>query len=287
MRAAAFAVEKESVTLGSSFTPVVRATRSGDIEAFASLYADLHPGLGRYLRFCEPSLAAELSDRVWRNMVVQLANFGGTERDFRVLLYTVARRHLGEAGLSTHPSRGEAWQMPTDPVEQAIALLGNSLDVEHGQVIVLRVVGDLDTEDTAHVLRTTTGAVRLTQYRALVMLVNQFSLPGSGSPNEDTLSSFLDVADPVPNLIFQGALPPWQARGPLAPVARIVATARRRASDEERTPADGLNLVVEALAELHQAPTLERRARWSWAPGDRRARPLYQADSPLAVLAGS
>ncbi len=279
--------EKVWVTLGSSFTPVVRATLSGDTAAFATLYADLHPGLGRYLRFCEPSLAAELSDRVWRNMVVQLANFAGTERDFRVLLYTVARRHLSEAGLSTHPSRGEAWQMPTDPVDQAISLLGNSLDVEHGQVIVLRVVGDLDTEDTAHVLRTTTGAVRLTQYRALVMLVNQFRLPGSKTPNEDTLAAFLDVADPVPNLIFQGALPPWQARGPLAPVARIVATARRRASDDERTPKDALNLVVEALAELNQAPTLERRAKWSWVPGDRRARPLYQADVPEAVLAGT
>ncbi len=275
------------MTLGSTFAPAVRATLSGDTTAFTSLYADLHSGLGRYLRFCEPTLAPELGERVWRNIVVQLANFAGSERDFRVLLYTVARRHLSEAGLSTHPTRSEAWQMPTDPVDQAIALLGNSLDVEHGQVIVLRVVGDLDTEDTAHVLRTTTGAIRLTQYRALVMLVNQFSLPGTKAPTEHTLSSFLDVADPVPNLIFQGALPPWQARGPLAPVARIVATARRRASEQERTPSDALNLVVEALVELNQAPTLERRAKWSWAPGDRRARPLYHAAEPEAVLAGS
>lgn len=271
------------VTLGTTFTTIVRSTRAGDSEAFTALYGAFHPGLGRYLQFCEPTLAEELSQRVWRNLVVQLANFAGTERDFRVLLYTVARRHLTEAGLATHPGPVEPWAMPTDPVEHAIAQLGNSLDAEHGQVIVLRVVADLDTEDTAHVLRTTTGAVRLAQYRALVTLVHQFSRRGDRAPSDETLAAFLDVSDPVPNLVFQGALPPWQARGPLAPVARIVATARRRANEAERTPGPALLGVVTALAELNNAPSLERRAKWSWAPGDRRAKPRYDVDVDVDV----
>ena len=135
------------------------------------------------------------------------------------------------------------------------------------------MVGDLDVEDTAHVLRTTSGAVRLTQYRALVMLVYQLGSRSHHPPSEEVLASFMDVSDPVPNLVFQGALPPWQARGALAPVARLVATARRRAGEDERLVSAGLRTSVLAMSGLADAPKLERRALWSWSPGDRRARP--------------
>ncbi len=267
------------VTLGSTFTDVVTGIRAGDAGAFHALYGAFQPGLCRYLRYRTPDGAVEVSDAVWRGMIAQLANFSGTERDFRTLLYTVALRTVTEAGHPDHPRRSEHWSLPTNSVDQAVALLGNSLVPEQGQVVVLRVVGDLDVEETAHVLRSTTGAVRLAQYRALVTLVYQFSNRRQQPPSDETLASFLDVSDPMPNLVFQGALPAWQARGSLAPVARLVATARRRPSDEERTPPAALEVAVAALAGLQGAPSLERRAKWTWSPGDRRARPRYFVDA--------
>lgn len=253
---------------------MVTAIRAGDVDAFAVLYGHFNPGLGRYLRFRAPGRAEQLGDAVWRGVLGQLANFAGTEKDFRLLLYLVARRQLSELGIADHPERGEGWLLPTHPVDQAIALLGSSLGVDGGQVVILRVVADLDIEDSAHVLRSTTGAVRLAQYRALVTLVYQFSnRRGAAPPSDETLSSFLDVSDPTPNLVFQGALPPWQARGSLAPVARLVAAARRRPADEERHVTPALHGAVEDLARQAGAPAIERRVRWTWTPGDRRARP--------------
>jgi RNA polymerase sigma-70 factor (ECF subfamily) len=266
------------VTLGSSFTDVVTAIRFGDTGAFTALHAAFQPGLGRYLRFRAPEAASELGQRIWCSVLSQIPNFAGAEKDFRVLLYTVTQRHLAEAGVAPHPERCEPWTLSANGVDQAVALLGNSLPPEQGQVVVLRVVADLDVEESAHVLRTTTGAVRLAQYKALVTLTCQFSNRRALPPSDETLSSFLDVSDPMPNLVFQGALPTWQARGALAPVARLVATARRRPTDEERAVDPEVLEAVRALAP-GTTQAFDRRAKWTWSPGDRRARPRHLVDA--------
>jgi hypothetical protein len=83
----------------------------------------------------------------------------------------------------------------------------------------------------------------------------------------------------MPNLVFQGALPTWQARGALAPVARLVATARRRPTDEEKAVPPPLLEAVRALSAGSSPPAYERRAKWTWSPGDRRARPRHLVDA--------
>lgn len=118
------------------------------------------PGLGRYLRYRDESVAVAVAESVWRDLLVQLANFAGTERDFRTLLYTVAMRQLAEPrGARPRPRLSDHWVLPANSVDQAVALLGNTVAPEQGLVVVLRVVGDLDVEETAHVLRTTSGAI--------------------------------------------------------------------------------------------------------------------------------
>ena len=224
--------------------------------------------------------AAEFTEIIWRQLLVQLSNFADTEKQFRALLYTVALRSLTDVGVTAEPGCGERWVLPPGSVDRAVALLGNSLPPEQASVVLLRVVADLDEEDTALVLRSTMGAVRLAQYRALVSLVYQFSNRRQVPPSDETMALFLDVTDPTPNLVFRGALPVWQARGTLAPVARLVATARRSATTEETVISPGLLSAVDAMAAMANAPTLERRAKWTWAPGDRRSRPgALAADS--------
>lgn len=272
-------VDIDRVTLGSTFSDVVTAIRAGDVDAFATLYGAFQPGLGRYLRYRDSGTATSLADRVWRDLLVQLGNFAGTEKDFKVLLYAVTMRHCTDAGLPLNPRQSDHWVLPGNSVDQAVALLGNVVAPEQGQVVVLRVVGDLDIEETAHVLRTTSGAVRLAQYRALVTLIHQFSSRRIGpAPSDETLAGFLDVSDPMPNLVFQGAVPAWQARGAVAPVARLVATARRRPTEEERAVPPALTVAVRALGPDGDAPSLERRGRWSWHPGELLARHRHLAD---------
>lgn len=266
------------MTLGSTFTDVVAGIRAGDPGAFSALYAAFQPGLGRYLRYRDAPGSTAVGESVWRDLLVQLANFAGTERDFRTLLYTVALRQLADRGVASHPRLSDHWVLPSNSVDQAVALLGNAVAPEQGQVVVLRVVGDLDIEETAHVLRTTSGAIRLAQYRALVTLVHQFSNRRGPAPSDETLAAFLDVTDPMPNLVFQGALPAWQARGALAPVARLVATARRRPTDEERAVPPSLRAAVEALAPAGDPLGADRRAKWTWSPGERLTRHRIFAD---------
>lgn len=266
------------MTLGSTFTDVVAGIRAGDPGAFTALYAAFQPGLGRYLRYRDESVAVAVAESVWRDLLVQLANFAGTERDFRTLLYTVAMRQLADRGVLAHPRLSDHWVLPANSVDQAVALLGNTVAPEQGLVVVLRVVGDLDVEETAHVLRTTSGAIRLAQYRALVTLVHTFSNRRGPAPSDETLATFLDVSDPMPNLVFQGALPAWQARGALAPVARLVATARRRPADEERTVPPPLRDAVELLASAAGPQGVDRKAKWTWSPSERLSRHRIFAD---------
>lgn len=236
------------MVLASDFPATVTAARLGDVDAFRRLHRELGSGLHRYV-LARGGDAAGV-DRVWGGVAKRLSSFAGDEGELRTLLYLLARQATdwsprgGERG--TGNERGER-----DGTGAAL-VLSRCLPPEQAEVVLLRVVGDLEVDDVAHVLHSTSGAVRRAQYHALVTLVHLLGTTPASPPPEEVVTSWMNLADHTPDLVFGGALPTWQARGRLAPVARLVAAARR--PDEPAAPLAGW--VTDAVARLAPlAPT--------------------------------
>lgn len=174
---------------------MLASARSGDEEAFAQLWRDAHPALLRYLRVIAPHGSAEdvLSD-VWLEVVRRLHRFRGDEAAWRGWLFTTARRRAvdDQRRLSRRPAvsiemTGEH-DWPTSPDAAHVVLenmdtagaitLVSTLPAMQAEVIMLRVVAGLDTEQVARILGRSPGAVRVAAHRGLRRLQTMFQAAG-------------------------------------------------------------------------------------------------------------
>jgi RNA polymerase sigma-70 factor, ECF subfamily len=168
------------MTIGPSFESALAAAQRGAEWALTVLYRDLHPQLLRYLLAEEPTEGEDLASEVWLDVGTGLARFQGDERDLRAWVFTIARRRLIDlrrSGARRHtvaapnetfhhlPDRGE-------PFEAATGLLKclRVLPPEHATIVLLRVVGGLDSNEVAAVTGKKPGTVRVIQKRALERL---------------------------------------------------------------------------------------------------------------------
>ena len=158
------------------------AAADGDEEAFARLFRAHQPLLLRYLRTLAPGAQEDLAAETWLRVVRSLRGFEGDLDDFRAWIFTIAHRRyvdhvraltrrppeLDEAATMDLPAR----QGVEDEVEEvlsterALALIGR-LAPDQAEVLVLRVVADLDVAATARVVGKTRGAVRVLAHRGL------------------------------------------------------------------------------------------------------------------------
>ena len=158
------------------------AAADGDEEAFARLFRGHQPMLLRYLRTLAPGVQEDLAAETWLRVVRSLRDFEGDLDDFRSWIFTIAHRRyvdhvraltrrlpeLGEAAALDLPAR----QRVEDEVEEvlsterALELIGR-LAPDQAEVLVLRVVADLDVAATARVVGKTRGAVRVLAHRGL------------------------------------------------------------------------------------------------------------------------
>ena len=161
------------------------ATR-GDEAAISTLYRSLNPPLLRYLRHHVGRTAEDVAADVWLALAPQLAGFDGSVNDLRMLMFTVARRrtvdHYRQTG--RRPSTvafDEDFDRPasddTEAVavsrltaQSAVAALVRNLPEDQAEIVLLRVLGDLDVEQVAEIVGKTPGAVRVAQHRALARL---------------------------------------------------------------------------------------------------------------------
>jgi len=176
------------MSLGTQFTSVIDAARTGAAWALEALYRDLHPRLLRYLRAHEPSVAEDLASDTWIGVAKAIPSFRGDEDDFRAFVFTVARRRIldhrrTESRRRTYPNATEALERvgPTADAEaDAMAELGSGwalalvsqLPPDQSDVVLLRVLADLSVKDVAEILGKQPGAVRALQYRAIRRLAN-------------------------------------------------------------------------------------------------------------------
>jgi len=179
-----------------SFPDILAGACAGDQGAAAVLFTDLQPRLLRFLRSAEPRVADDLASEVWVAMVQGLRSFEGDLAGFRSWVFTIARRRLAD-------HRRTAVRRGTDPVDpheffsgradtatssdtatmvmdqmsaqEAIDLISSSLPPEQAEVLLLRVIGELDVAHVAEVLDRTPNWVRVTQHRALRRLAEKMS----------------------------------------------------------------------------------------------------------------
>ena len=172
------------------FDSTLAAAQAGEEWAVAVLYRDLNPRLLRYLRTQAPEVAEDLASEVWMGAARQLPGFTGDESAFRGWLFTIARRrviqHWRQTGrrrtrpvpvedLLERPSDedGEAVALRGLNAQAAIDLLAAHLPPDQLEVVLLRVVAELDVEQVAALVGKSRGAVRVMQHRALKRLAER------------------------------------------------------------------------------------------------------------------
>lgn len=275
------------MALGSGFGEVIARIGVGEVDAFAELYRDLHPGLSRYARFLldedDPALVAG----VWRELVARAPTFGGFEADFRAIAFGVLRRRVQPDPrakererhyIETVPARATVESVGQLSADAAIAALISVLTTPQAEVVVLQVLSGLDAEMVAHVLATTVGAIRLAQHRALIELCRRITPRARrGWANAGALPRIedirIDVSDQTPESVFRGALPAWQATGALANVSRLLNAARRAPLPDEVEVPHELSEVVRGLARPEPSLPLRVPTREARAGGKRRLVP--------------
>jgi RNA polymerase sigma-70 factor (ECF subfamily) len=166
---------------------VIAAARVGDAAAVERIYRALQPLVLRFLRGVEPRHADDLAGEVWIAVARGLADFDGPPEAFRAWVFSIARRRLADL-------RRTAARRRTDPVEPstmsgrvatgatpeealeasegqaAVDRIVALLPAEHAEVVLLRVLADLDAESVARIMGRSAGWVRVTQHRALARL---------------------------------------------------------------------------------------------------------------------
>jgi RNA polymerase sigma-70 factor, ECF subfamily len=174
------------------FDEVLEASRAGAAWGLTAVYRDLHPPILRYLRAMEPSEGDDLAADTWVDIVRGLERFEGDESGFRAWAFTIARRRLSDF----RRTRARRQTDPTSP--EALVELGDSGDVEReamdaldtqaaltriaslppdqAEVLLLRVLGGLPTDQVAAIMDKPPGTIRVLQHRALQRLARDISV---------------------------------------------------------------------------------------------------------------
>ena len=167
------------------FEPVLAAARTGAEWAIAALYRQHNPRLLRYLRAQAGDDAQDIASETWMDAARGLKAFDGDEDGFRGWLFTIARRRLidhrrrqgrrsGEADATGAARSAEDAAFAGGLGDEAARRILAALPPELAEIVLLRVVADLDVERVAQITGRKPGTVRVMQHRALRRLARDF-----------------------------------------------------------------------------------------------------------------
>lgn len=170
---------------------LVIAALGGNGSALEALLAAVHP---LALQYCRARLgrhetgllsAEDVAQEVCVAVVKALLTYEPSERSFRAFVYGIASNKVADTFRSIARNRTEPvaelpdlpapGQSPEDHILQVelggwMGRLVNRLSARQREVIILRVVMRLSADETAVIVGSTPGAVRVTQHRALTRL---------------------------------------------------------------------------------------------------------------------
>lgn len=174
----------------SKFADVLDGARGGDPRAAEQLFRELQPRLLRFLQSQESRAADDLAAEVWLAVATGISRFEGDWSDFRAWVFAIARKRLADLRRTAVRrrtdvvdvdafARHQAGDAPEDEVLenlsglQAAALITSVLDGEQAEVLLLRVLADLDVEQVASIMQRSPNWVRVTQHRAVRRLAKR------------------------------------------------------------------------------------------------------------------
>lgn len=169
---------------------MVAGARSGDPRAVEELFNELQPRLLRFLRSQESRAADDLAAEVWLAVAGGIARFDGEWADFRAWVFAIARRRLADHRRTAVRRRTDvvdvdafehhhADDAPEDEAldklsgQQAATLITSVLSGDQAEVLLLRVLAELDVEQVASIMRRSPNWVRVTQHRAVRTLAKR------------------------------------------------------------------------------------------------------------------
>jgi RNA polymerase sigma-70 factor (ECF subfamily) len=166
------------------FAATLRDAQAGDESAVAVLWRELNHRLVRFLQVRVPDAAEDIASEVWLTVALRLGRFEGGEVEFRAWLFTIARSRLidWQRRRRSRPQTVGGLVEPyaeraavDDPAAEALATLDREaslamiarLPADQGEVILLRVLADLDVARVSQIVGKRPGAVRMLQLRGL------------------------------------------------------------------------------------------------------------------------
>jgi len=178
----------------ATFPDVLVRALEGDRSAAEQLFVDLQPRLLRYLRSLEPSAADDIASETWYSIARGLGSFRGDLAGFRSWSFSIARRRLIDhrriaarrpvafeslddtAGVMLMGRSDDAADTALDHLsgQGAADTIARHLPPEQAEVVLLRVLGDLDVTEVAEVMGRSANWVRVNQHRALRRLAEKF-----------------------------------------------------------------------------------------------------------------
>lgn len=166
------------------FDEVIAGARSGDPRAVEELFREVQPRLLRFLRSQESVAADDLAAEVWLAVATGILRFDGDWPDFRAWVFAIARRRLADyrrtavrrrtdvvdvAAFDSHHAHDSPENEALDKLsgQRAATLITSVLSGEQAEVLLLRVLADLDVDQVASIMRRSPNWVRVTQHRAV------------------------------------------------------------------------------------------------------------------------
>jgi RNA polymerase sigma-70 factor (ECF subfamily) len=174
----------------SRFDEVLAAVDRGDPLAIEDVFRELQPRLLRFLRSQESRAADDLAAEVWAVVATTILRFEGDWPDFRAWVFAIARRRLADYRRTAVRRRtdvvdAEAFRhhagadTPEDDAvdklsgQEAAAMITSVLSRDQAEVVLLRVLADLDVDQVASIMQRSPNWVRVTQHRALRTLAKR------------------------------------------------------------------------------------------------------------------
>ncbi len=164
---------------------LVRQAQSGDAEAFAQIYDAYVERVYRYIYFrvTDDATAEDLTSQVFLKAWENLDRYRGGASPYLAWLYTIARNLVIDHYRTSRENLPldhavhlkSDTPSPDDEVQgrfelQAMRDALQSLTDEQQQVLILRFIAGLSTEDVAGIMEKREGAIRALQMRALQAL---------------------------------------------------------------------------------------------------------------------
>jgi RNA polymerase sigma-70 factor (ECF subfamily) len=179
----------------ADFSALLDRARVGDRDALGELWRRWNPAVLRYLRGRRVPEPEDVASSTWLDVARGLSRFSGDEDNFRCWLFTIAYRRATDAARrrpvpqvaevgpeartvgSVERAGPEEEVMGDAQLREAIRLIG-LLPPDQADVVLLRVLGDLDVATVAEIVGKSPGHVRVLAHRGLARLADLLTSPG-------------------------------------------------------------------------------------------------------------